>query len=378
MKYPLNEPNLSKLEKEYVLEVLDSGWLSSGGEHTQIFEQNFAKYLDINYAVAVQSGTAALHLALKAVGVSPGDSVILPNYSCGATISTVCQCGAEPIVMDIEPETFGLDSESLESAIKKYNPKAVQLVHVYGFPARDSFKIKEICVKYGVILIEDASEALGAEIGEHKIGTIGDIATFSTRSEKMIGIGEGGVVVTNKLELYDKMLQLASRNAPYRSKKDNYWDKYYYNGEGYNYLLPHLLGAVARAQIERFPEILSEKKRVGNTFRSVFKENEFWRLQDISVNSSSVFWLNSILFKSLNQNLVRELGQYLQTKGIDVRSGFIPLANMDGFGPTPYGSQNVGEELYRRLLVLPSANWLKNSDLIEIHNVIVNYLKSII
>jgi len=378
MKYPLNEPNLSKLEKEYVLEVLDSGWLSSGGEHTQIFEQNFAKYLDINYAVAVQSGTAALHLALKAVGVSPGDSVILPNYSCGATISTVCQCGAEPIVMDIEPETFGLDSESLESSIKKYSPKAVQLVHVYGFPARDSFKIKEICDKYGVILIEDASEALGAEIGEHKIGTIGDIATFSTRSEKMIGIGEGGVVVTNKLELYDKILQLASRNAPYRSKKDNYWDKYYYNGEGYNYLLPHLLGAVARAQIERFPEILSEKKRVGNTFRSVFKENEFWCLQNITVNSSSVFWLNSILFKSLNQNLVRELGQYLQTKGIDVRSGFIPLANMDGFGPTPYGSQNVGEELYRRLLVLPSANWLKNSDLIEIHNVIVNYLKSII
>ena len=104
----------------------------------------------------------------------------------------------------------------------------------------------------------------------------------------------------------------------------------------------------------------------------------FWCLQNITVNSSSVFWLNSILFKSLNQNLVRELGQYLQTKGIDVRSGFIPLANMDGFGPTPYGSQNVGEELYRRLLVLPSANWLKNSDLIEIHNVIVNYLKSII
>ena len=377
MKYPLNEPNLSKLEKEYVLEALDSGWLSSGGKHTQIFEQNFSKYLDINYAVAVQSGTAALHLALKAVGVSPGDSVILPNYSCGATISTVCQCGAEPVVMDIEPETFGLDSATLESAIKKYSPKAVQLVHVYGFPARDSFKIKEICDKYSVILIEDASEALGAEIGEHKIGTIGDIATFSTRSEKMIGIGEGGVVVTNKLELYDKILQLASRNAPYRSKKDNYWDKYYYNGEGYNYLLPHLLGAVARAQIERFPEILSEKQRVGNRFRSVFKENEFWRLQNITVNSSSVFWLNSILFKSLNQNLVRELGQYLQTQGIDVRSGFIPLSDMVGFVPTPYGSQHVGEELYRRLLVLPSANWLQNSDLIEIHSIIINFLERI-
>ena len=377
MKYPLNEPNLSDLEKKYILEVLDSSWLSAGGNNTKIFEETFAEYLDIDYAVAVQSGTAALHLALKTVGVCPRDSVIIPNYSCGATISTINQCGAKPVVMDIEPETFGLDSESLENAIKRHNPKALQLVHVYGFPARDSLKIKEICKKYGIILIEDASEALGAELEGRKIGTIGDIATFSTRSEKMIGIGEGGVVVTNEPELYNKTLQLASRNAPYRSKSDNYWDKYYYNGEGYNYLLPHLLGAVARAQIERFPEILAEKKRVGQAFRYVFKENDLWRLQNITMNSSSVFWLNSILFKTLNKNTVRKLGQHLQKYGVEVRSGFIPLSNMSGFDSESFGSQKVGEELYHRLLVLPSASWLKESDLIEIHEIIINFLNSI-
>jgi len=355
---------------------LESSWLSGGGKNTKIFEEKFCEYLGINHAVAVQSGTAALHLALKVVGVCSGDSVIIPNYSCGATISTVCQCGAKPVVMDIEPDTFGLDIEFLENAIKKYNPKALQLVHVYGFPARDTLKIKEICEKFGVFLIEDASEALGAKLQGNKIGTFGDIATFSIRSEKMIGIGEGGVVVTNETELYNKTLQLASRNAPYRSKNDNYWDKYFYNGEGYNYLLPHLLGAVARAQIERFPEILAEKKRVGEAFRYVFKENDFWRLQNIADNSSPVFWLNTIIFKRLDIDLVRKLGQHLQKYGVEVRSGFIPLSNMDGFKSNPYGSQNIGEELYSQLLVLPSANWLKESDLIEIHEIIINFLNN--
>jgi len=375
VKYPLNEPNLSDLENHYVNDALQSGWLSAGGKHTREFEKLFSDYLGVKYTVAVQSGTAALHLALKAVGVSKGDTVMIPNYSCGATISSVCQCGATPVVMDIETDTFGLNSEYLECAIKKYKPIALQLVHVYGFPARDTVNIKEICKNYGVILIEDASEALGAELEGNKIGTFGDIATFSTRSEKMIGVGEGGVVVTNNTELYNKTLQLASRNAPLRSKDDNYWDKYYYSGEGYNYLLPHLLGAVARAQMERFPEILAEKKRVGKSFRSVFKDNNFWRLQNIANNSNPVFWLNSILFKTLNEDLVRSLGQYLQKKGIDVRSGFIPLSNMDGFLSIPHDSQVVGEELYSRLLVLPSVYWLSKTDFIKMHDIIIEYLK---
>jgi len=374
-KYPINEPSISQLESKYVNDVLQSGWLSAGGKHTREFERIFAEYIGVNFALAVQSGTAALHLALKAIGVSPGDSIILPNYSCGATISTVVQCGAKPIVMDIEPDTYGLDVDALENAIKKYRPKAVQLVHIYGFPARETLKVRKICDEHDIILIEDASEALGATLNQKKIGMIGDIAIFSIRSEKMIGVGEGGVVVTNNSELFEETLKLASRNAPFRGKDSDYWDKYYYEGEGYNYLLPHLLGAVGRAQIERFPEILAEKKRVGKTFRSVFGENDFWRLQNIADNSSPVFWLNTILFKRLDTDLVKKLGQHLQKHEVEVRSGFIPLSNMSGFDAESFGSQKVGEELYHRLLVLPSASWLKESDLIEIYEIIIKFLK---
>jgi perosamine synthetase len=376
VKYPINEPSISKLEGKYVNDVLQSGWLSAGGKHTREFEKKFAEYIGSNYALAVQSGTAALHLALKAVGISSGDNIIIPNYSCGATISTVIQCGAKPIVMDIEPDTYGLDVDALEHAIKTYDPKAVQLVHVYGFPARDTLKIKKLCNEHDIILIEDASEALGATIDQEKIGTIGDIATFSIRSEKMIGVGEGGVVVTNNSDLYKETLKLASRNSPFRGNDSDYWEKYYYDGEGYNYLLPHLLGAVARAQIERFPEILTEKKRVGESFRSIFEENEYWRLQYVADDSSSVFWLNTILFKELDTDSVRKLGQHLEKNGVEVRSGFIPLSNMSGFKSESCGGQEIAHELYNRLLVLPSASWLKESDLCEIHKIIINFLNS--
>ncbi len=213
MRYPLNEPDISDLEQQYALDVLNGNWLSAGGKHTAIFEGLFANYLGTANAIAVQSGTAALHLALKAVGVNNEDSVILPNYSCGASISAVAQCGAKPIVMDIELETYGLDATDLEIVVNKYKPKALQLVHVYGFPARDTLIIKEICSKNNVMLIEDASEALGAELGGKKIGTFGDIGTFSLRSEKMIGIGEGGVVVTDNDLLSDEMMKLASRKV---------------------------------------------------------------------------------------------------------------------------------------------------------------------
>ena len=145
--YLINEPNLSALEKKYVIDVLDSTWLSAGGEYTTIFEEKFSSYLGTKHSIAVQSGTAALHVALKAFGVGKGDSVILPNGSCGASISTVVQCRAKPIVLDVEKDTYSLDSKYLEAAIIKFSPKVVQIVHVYGFPSKNLLRIKNICKK---------------------------------------------------------------------------------------------------------------------------------------------------------------------------------------------------------------------------------------
>ena len=197
MKYLINSPSLSSLEKKYVNEVLKSTWLSSNGVHTQEFEKKVCKFLGVKYSMAVQSGTAALHLALKTMGCKNGDRVVIPNYSCSSNLTSVIQCGAKPIIVEVENNTLGLNAELLKRAIKLHKPKIVQLVHVYGFPANDTQKIVKICKENKILLLEDFSEALGAKIKNKKVGSVGDIGIFSIRSEKMIGVGEGGVLITN-------------------------------------------------------------------------------------------------------------------------------------------------------------------------------------
>ena len=363
-KYRLNEPFLSELETRYVLDVLASNWLSSNGAHTESFERKFASYVGVKHCIAVQSGTAALHLALRALGVGENDRVIVPNYSCGASISSVAQCGAIPVVMDIEDATYGLDAENLERAIQKHSPKAIQLVHVYGYPARDTLVIRELCDQYGIYLVEDACEALGATLNDKMLGQFGDIAVFSLRSEKMIGVGEGGVVVTSDGRLHDEALLLASRAAPFRGGESPYWRKYCYRGEGYNYLLPHLLGAVARGQIERFEgEILPAKRRVGLTFRELFSELSGIQLQTVIPQASPVYWLNTVFVEGLTREEVRELGEALIAQGVEIRSGFWPLSDMEGFKAEVFGSQEIAQSIFDHLLVLPSASSLTTEDL---------------
>jgi len=376
IKYRINEPALSELEKEYVLDVLEQNWLSAGGNHTEDFENLVSSYLSVNYAIAVQSGTAALHLALKASGIKQDDYVVIPNYSCGATISAVKQCNAIPIVVDIDLTTYSIDVNALEDIIKKYKVKALQFVHVYGFPAINTDEIVSICSKNDIVLIEDAAEALGSRIGENMAGSIGDISILSIRSEKMIGVGEGGVLLTSNENYYNVAMQLASRSAPFRTVNSPYWDKYFYEGEGYNYRLPHLLGAIAKAQMERFEtEILPLKIKVGETYRNIFSNHKDIALQKIISNSSSCFWLNSILLENHSKKSVRKLGLHLESLGIEVRSGFWPLSNMSGFEPLVFGSQKNGELLYDKLLVIPSSSSLKESDIEYISNTILSYLE---
>ena len=189
MKYIINKPNLSKLEKKYVNEALNSTWLSSNGLNTKIFEKKFSKLTNNKFSIAVQSGTSALHLALKTLDVKKNDKVLLPNYTCVSNISTVSQCGAKAVLVDIEEETLGLDYELVKIAIEKFKPKVLQLVHIYGFPARDTKKIIQLCKKKKIKIIEDTSESLGAKINLKKVGTFGDLNVTSIRSEKMIEIG---------------------------------------------------------------------------------------------------------------------------------------------------------------------------------------------
>lgn len=378
MKYLINTPYISKLEKKYVNDVLDSGWLSINGFHTKVFEKKFNKFLGTKFTLAVQSGTAALHTALKALGIKQGDKVIIPNYTCVSNISVVSQLNAIPIIVEVEKDSFGIDAKHLEKTIIKYKPKVLQIVHVYGHPSKDTLKIIQLCKKYNVKILEDSSESLGAKINGKKVGNLGDVSIFSIRSEKMIGVGEGGVISTNQLKIFKKIKLIASRHAPFRKRSDPYWKKYFISGEGYNYLMPHLLGAVARAQIENFEKIILKKKiDIGETYKKIFSENEnYCILQKPSKKFTSVYWLNSIYFKKLNKYEVRKLGKFLNKKKIEVRSGFWPLSKMNAFKSIKAFKNCTSQDLFEKLLVLPSNINLTKKDLLYFKKCINFFLKN--
>ncbi len=372
MKFLINEPHISTLEKRYTNKVFDEKWLSINGKNTKIFENKFCKYLGVKYGIAVQSGTAALHTSLKALGVKKNDKVIIPSYTCVSNISVLSQLNAIPLIVDVEKETFGINYKNLEILIKKHKPKVLQLVHVYGFPAKNTIKILRLCKKFNIRVIEDASESLGAKLNKKKIGTFGDISVFSLRSEKMIGVGEGGIIVSNNKKLFQKINLVASRHAPFRTKKDPYWKKYYVSGEGYNYLMPHLLGSVARAQLEKFEKIILKKKiYVGEIYRDIFKENEEYYIPQMSnKNSKPAYWLNAVFFKRLSKDKVRKLGNKLIKNGVEVRSGFWPLDRMECFKSLSSKKKSNSDELFEKLIVLPSNIYLKKKD--------INFIKKLI
>ena len=376
MKYILNIPNISSLEVNYVKDVLKSNWLSSNGKHNQIAEKKFSKLVNKKYTLTVQSGTAALHVALKAIGIKNNDKVIIPNYSCSANINSVSQCNATAIVVEVEKDTLGLDYDHVKKAILKYKPKVLQLVHIYGCPARDTLKILKLCKQKKIFVIEDGSESLGAKIKNKKIGEFGDISIFSLRSEKMIGVGEGATISTNNKDLYKKILLLCSRNMSFRFKNDKYWKKYISNGEGYNYLMPHLLSAILRGQIERHKSIFNEKKRVGKLYRKIFK-NYFNFSQSIPKNFQPVYWLNSIYINKLSAIEVRKVSENLISKGIEIRSGFWPLINVKGVKSSYVGNDKISIEAYRKTLVLPSNYTLKEKDILYIRNQLIKNIKKI-
>ena len=370
--YVLNKPFINKLESKYVNAAIKSGWLSVNGHYNKILEKKFSKFVNTKFSISVQSVTAALHLALKAIGTRPKHNIIIPSFSCSANISSVAQCNATSIIVDVEKETFGLDFELVKKAIKKYKIFALQLVHVYGYPARDTEKIIQLCKRKKIIIIEDGSEALGACIYNKKVGQLGDISIFSLRSEKMIGVGEGAMLCTSNKLLYQKILLLASRNMPFRTSKHPYWKKYVSLGEGYNYLMSHVPAAIGCAQLEKINFIIKNKIRVGKIYQSLFSNEQ---LQKKIKKNKSVFWLNSIRFENFSNKKVKFIGNFLKNKGIEVRSGFWPLNKTPNVKKIFITKNNVAQQLYDKLIVLPSNIELKKKDILFFKNQINKSIK---
>ena len=311
-------PSFLGNEKTYLLDTLESGWISSIGPYLERFEQAFAKYHGVKHAVATHNGTIALHLALAASGIGAGDEVIVPDFTFVATANSVRYCNATPILTDIDPGDWNLAPDAVLKNIRS-GTRAIIPVHLYGNPAQIS-ELMELSRKHNLIVIEDCAEALGAEFRHQRVGTFGDIGCFSFFGNKIITTGEGGMCITNCDDLAERMRMLRDHGMN-RSKK------YWYDALGFNYRMTNMQAAVGLAQLEQIDYFLTERDHIFELYQQAFRGNPMIMLQDHH-GQRSVNWMFTIRLNGITEPGRDAVINYLRTKHIDTRPAFYPIHRM--------------------------------------------------
>lgn len=347
---PVCEPTLSGKEKEYVLDCLESNWISSAGKYIPAFEEKFAAECGCKYGVACANGTVALHLGLAALGLEPGDEVILPTFTMIATINAVTYTGATPVLIDSEPDTWNMDVEQLAAKITP-KTKVIIPVHTYGHPV-DMDPLMKLAERHGLFVIEDAAEAHGAEYKGRRAGGLGHAAGFSFYANKIITTGEGGMITTNNSKFAGLTQNL--RDHAFSSER-HFWHKYV----GFNYRMTNMQAAVGLAQTEQMPDFIESRRRNAALYTELLKEIPGIVTPPEASWAKNVFWMYSILVED-EFGLTRDgLRTYLARYGIETRTFFIPMhlqpIYFDAFKGQRYP---IAEMLCQRGFYLPSASSL--------------------
>ena len=312
----VNEPFFSNREKELLMECIDTGWVSSEGPFVKKFEKGLAKYVGHKYGIAVCNGTAALEVALHAIGVEEGDEVILPSFTIISCALAILRLGARPVLVDITPDIWNMDVSQIESKITS-KTKAIMPVHIYGHSV-DMDPLLSIARKYNLKIIEDASQVHGAEYKGKKLGSIGDISTFSFYANKIISCGEGGMILTSSEEMLEKAQKY--RNLYFEPKK-----RFLHQELGYNFRMTNIQAALGVAQMEKIDLFIEIKRKFGEYYREKLKNIQGIRFQEEKSWAKSVYWMYSIeITRDINLE-ADELMAKLREVGIDSRPFFIGL-----------------------------------------------------
>ena len=260
-KYPVYQPSLNGNEKKYVNECLDSTWISSKGKFINKFENEFAKYINTKFAIAVPNGTIALHLALLTLGIGKNDEVIVPTLTYVASANAVKYTGAKPVFADSFSDTWQINPKDIRKKITK-KTKAIMPVHLYGFPC-EMDEIKNIAKEFNLLIVEDCAEAFGTKYKNKHVGNFGDISAFSFFGNKTITTGEGGMVVMNNKRLFDLAVHIKGQGL---AKNREYW----HDIIGYNYRMTNICAAIGLAQLERADKIIILKDKSLNGMISFY------------------------------------------------------------------------------------------------------------
>jgi perosamine synthetase len=343
----LDAPNLGGLEKEYLNKAIDSNYVSTAGPFVPEFETKFASYLNTGGAVAVQSGTAAIHMALYELGIKAGDEVIVPVVTFIASVNPVVYVGATPVFVDIDLATWNLDPSEVRKAITP-RTKAIIPVHLYGNPC-DMAEIMDIAREYGLYVIEDATESLGATYHGKMTGAIGDMGCFSFNGNKVITTGGGGMVTSNDAGKA-KHIKFLVNQARDESRG------YFHPEIGFNHRMTNLEAALGLAQFQRLPEFLAQKRQYYQEYHRIFADNKNLDLQHELPGAVSSFWLSSVRIKKNTSGLsLVEIQARLKEYGIPTRRIFQPLVDFPPYQKYKSGAYPNAYELFHTGLNLPSS-----------------------
>lgn len=352
---PVCEPVLQGNEARYVMDCLNTGWISSAGKYIPLFEQAFSGKVGCDYGIACVSGTTALHLILAALGLGPGDEVIIPTFTMIATAYAVSYTGARPVLVDSERRTWNMDLNQIESKITE-RTKAIIVVHTYGHPV-DMDPVREIAQRYNLYVIEDAAEAHGALYKGQPTGSLGEAAAFSFYANKIITTGEGGMVTTNNPQLAETIRTLRDHAF---SKERHFWHKYI----GYSFRMTNLQAAVGLAQTEQMERLVVRRRENAALYEELLRDVPGLTLPIEEPWAQNVFWMYGVLVEDEFSLSRDELRRWLAERGIETRTFFIPM-HLQPIYYTDYQGERypVAEELCRRGLYLPSASSLTSHEI---------------
>lgn len=351
-KIYLASPHMSEegYEKEYIREAFDTNWIAPLGENVNKFEQELSNYVGSKTAAALSAGTAAIHMAFKAIDLKKGDIVFCSSLTFSATANPIIYQNATPVFIDSEKETWNMDPKALEKAFEKYpNPKAVIIVHLYGTPAKIE-EIKQICEKHNVPLIEDAAESLGATYKNKQTGTFGDYGVFSFNGNKIITTSGGGMLVSNNEERITKVRFWSTQS---REKARHYE----HTEIGYNYRMSNVVAGIGRGQLKVLDKRIEQKTNIYNIYKEGFKEISEIEMQPIPKDSKPNHWLSVITLKENSKVKPIDIMEALEKENIESRPVWKPMHIQPIFEKYDFikiEDKPISEDLFERGVCLPS------------------------
>lgn len=355
---PVNKPLITPEDVNYVKEALESTWISGEGPYVKEFEDSFSQAIGSKFGISVANGSVAIDLVIEALGIGPGDEVILPAFTIISCVSQILRCGATPVFVDSDSVHWNMDVSRVEEAITS-KTRAILAVHIYGLPV-DMDPLIEIANKYDIPLIEDAAESHGLKYKDRVTGTLGLASTFSFYANKNITTGEGGMVLTNDDELCQKIRTL--KNLGFRSDR-----RFVHDVLGWNARLSSLQAALGVSQTKRLPEIIEMRLALGELYQSAFAD-----LQNVVLPAKATeyavnnYWVFGLVLKEESGKSAIEVMKGLENLGVGTRPFFYPLHKqpvLQKFGFSKQRPLPVAEWLGDKGLYIPNGLGITNSEI---------------